>query len=110
MELTSVINNDGISNKMKDIYKFIEKHGNDIDDILNKAYQDIKNLYPGVSMTGGVIEVSGIDTDSIVSVRNECHTILSYHAKQVLADNSYLSAYAFKINMMKTKITIAKKR
>lgn len=108
MELNSVINNDELSVKMKDIYKFIDKNENKINTIFIRTYNDIKNLYPDISLIENTIEFV-CKKGNITSVRNEMQSILSYHAKEVLKDNSYLLPYAFKVSIASNTITITKR-
>ena len=109
MQLNSVINDDKISIKMKDIYKFIEKNESKFNDIFDRTYADINNIFSNVMKNTDTIEISGIDTAEILNKRNECHSILSHHAKEILGENSYILPYAFKINMLKDTINIIKK-
>lgn len=108
MDLNSIINNDNISIKMKDIYKFIDKNEDKFNEIFNRTFDDIKNIFPNVTITNDIIEISNIE-DSFGNTRDECFKILSHHSKNILGENSYLMSYGFKINGLKDTISIVKK-
>lgn len=109
MQLDSVINDDKISIKIKDIYKFIDKNETKINDIFDRTYNDINNIFSNVLKNNDTIEISNIDITEIMNKRNECHGILAHHSKEILGDDSYMLPYAFKIKILKNTISIIKK-
>ena len=109
MDLNSVINNDKINHKIRNIYKTIEKNNDKINEIFNRTFEDIKIIFSDVSMNSNTIEILNNDIHSIMEKRNECHDILSHHADDVLDTYSYLIPFVFKINVVKNTITINKK-
>jgi len=110
MELNSIINDDSISMKIQDIYKYIDKHESDFDTIFNRTYNDIKNLYQNVSFSDDTIEVFDENTTNNIDLRNKCIEMLSYHSKEILKDKSYLMTYAFKFSYIGNKTIITRKR
>ena len=109
MELTSVINSDKINNKIRDIYKKIEKNDDKLNEVFKRTFDDINIIFSNVNMNSNTIEILNNDMLSIMEKRNECHDILSHHADDVLDAYSYLLPFAFKINVVNDMITINKK-
>lgn len=113
MELNSIINNDTLSGKLSDIYKFINKNEDKFNDIFNRLYNDIKNLYPNTTMVNNTIEVcddnDNMDSNSSSIKDDAIYSMLHYHAKEVLGDKSDLVLYNFEINKFMNRITIEKK-
>lgn len=109
MDLNSVINNDKINHKIRNIYKTIEKNTDNINEIFNRTFEDIKIIFSNATMNSNTIEILNNDIHSIMEKRNECHDILSHHADDVLDAYSYLIPFVFRINVVKDTITISKK-
>lgn len=110
MELNSIINDDNISMKIQDIYKYIEKNDDKIDNILDEVFDDLRNIYPNIVRTQDSVEISGFTIENINYERDRIQTSLHYHSKQILNDMSYLLAYCFKVALIgHTTITIKKR-
>lgn len=109
MELNSIINDDKINNKIRNIYKVINKNEDKFNEVFSRTFEDIKNIFSDATMNSNIIEILNNDMHSIMEKRNECHDILSHHADDVLDVYSYLIPFVFKINVVKDMITISKK-
>lgn len=110
MELNSIINDDELSMKMQDIYKFIDRNHDKFDTIFERVFDDIKKQYSDAVLVDNTIELNNIDVKAIVDITNNCQNILSYHAKSILEDKKYLISYVFKINTINNSVNIIKKK
>jgi len=106
MELNSIINDNDISMKMRDIYKYISKNEDKFNEIFNLTFDDLKNMYSDVTKEEDTITII---SDNIVVDRNKVHSTMQYHANQLLGDNDYITPYAFRINTGDNTIKLIKK-
>lgn len=109
MKLDSIINDDTITEKIQDIYKYIEKHDDQFDDIIDFSFEDIRNIYKDVKKVTDYIEIPSVDPDDVFTARDKCNSILNHHGEKILGDKKHLIQYAFKINIIGNMVQIIKK-
>lgn len=109
MKLDSIINDDTITEKIQDIYKYIEKHDDQFDDIIDFSFEDIRNIYKDVRKINDYIEIPSTEPDSVLVAKDKCNSILMHHGEHILGDKKHLISYAFKINIIGDMIQIVKK-
>lgn len=110
MELNSIINDNDISIKMQDIYKYIEKNEDKIDIILDDTFDDLRNTYPNIIRTQDSVEVSNIELQSLMHEKERITSVLQHYSRITLGDMNHLMSYCFKIVIINQNTVAIKKR
>jgi len=109
--MTSIINDGKVTNKIKDVYKFIDKHEKDIITIFDTVYNDISSIFSDVTNDDECITVIINEPDSINSVFNMTNDIIMKHTKDILGDdNTHIVPYVFKTAIINNAVTVMFKK
>lgn len=107
MMINNIIDDNKVTGKIKNVYKFIDKHNTDIMNIFETAYKDISSIFSDVVKDENSINITINEPDSINSVHNMVNDIINKHTKDILGeDNGYIIDYIFKTAIIDNVVTI----
>ena len=109
--MNSIINNGDVTGKIKNVYKFIEKHEKDIINIFETVYKDISSIFSDTTKDEDSITIIITESDSIDSVHCMVNDMIQKHTKDILGNNNgHITQYVFKTAIVDKAVTILLKK
>lgn len=107
--LDNVINDDSLTDTMKSVYKYINKHSEQINTVLDLVYNDVSKMFKDVNKDGDMIIINTKNDDTIISSVDTITDIMATHFNKVMNDASFGMTYVYKVYCIGPTIYITNK-